>query len=363
MIVPFINLRPGLESTRELWETRLAEMFTDMQFILGKQLRNFEKEFAEFLGCSYSVGVGSGSNALELCLRVMNVQGEVITSTLTSPFTALAILAAGAQPVFADVNEETLLIDMSTVSNQLSNRATAIIPVHLYGQVCNMEEITDIARSCNLLVLQDACQAHGARFRRIPLTHFSACVSYSFYPTKNLGCLGDGGAIATNDRRIQTKLRSIRDGARKDGRHVSYGPGINSRLDEIQACYLRAFLTRLSVWNQCRAVIATAYDSLLNDCPGIQLMKRTSDSVNHIYAIRAIKRNALRKYLADRGVETGIHYPVPLHLQPAFTATQRRKRLPVAEKACRQLLSLPIWPQMSQSQVNMVAEHVRSFYR
>lgn len=213
------------------------------------------------------------------------------------------------------------------------------------------------------MLVQDACQAHGARFRERPLTDFSPYVAYSFYPTKNLGALGDGGAIATNGGAISNRLRLLRDGGRKDDQ-VSRIPAINSRLDEMQCCYLRAFLPHLDDWNFRRAQLANLYDVLLRPCHGVRSVARGCGSVNHLYVIRAMNRDRLRDCLARHGVMTAVHYPNPLHLQPAFRSrVLQRGGLPRAEKACREIVSLPLWPYMPDAAVTEVTARILEFYR
>lgn len=365
MKIPFVNLRPSLQATEADWRARLAEMFERSQFILGEQVAAFEREFAQAMGARFAVGVGSGTAALELCLREAGLPAsrrEVITSPLTAPFTALAILAAGGQPRFADLDENTLLLDPDDAGNRATRRTGALLPVHLYGRPCDLARFRKLASAMDAILVQDACQAHGARFRGKPLAAYSPYVAYSFYPTKNLGCLGDGGAVVTNQRRIAQRLAMLRDGGRA-GSHVSRLPGINSRLDEMQACYLRAFLPRLTAWNAHRAWITSLYDEALRDCPGVRLLDREG-SVNHLYVIRVERREKLRQYLNSHGIATAIHYPVPLHLQPAFRdCGARRGDLPVAERACREILSLPLWPYMPPPMAEEVATRIREFYR
>lgn len=366
MPVPIVNLRVQLEATRPQWQQKLEELFARMQFILGEQVGAFEREFAAAMGARFAVGVGNGATAIELCLREAGLAGsgrEVITSALTSPFTAIAILAAGCRPRFADVDPDTLQIDADDAGNRIGRRTAAVVPVHLYGQPCAIDLFARLARDHGLKLIQDACQAHGARFQGKPFTQFSPYVAYSFYPTKNLGCVGDGGAVLTSRLRVADRLRQLRDGGRRGGQ-VAYLPGINSRLDEMQACYLRAFLPALAEWNASRAQTARFYDEALGDCPGVRLVKRTADSVCHLYVIRAWKRNRLRQYLAEKGIVTAIHYPLPLHLHPAFAeAGLRRGALPHAEKACREIVTLPLWPYLPQAAAEEVVQRVWEFYR
>jgi dTDP-4-amino-4,6-dideoxygalactose transaminase len=358
-MIPLMNLRPALETTAKDWQPLLDRMHSRANYILGEQVRTFERDFASAMGARYSVGVGSGSSAIELCLRAAGVTGQVITSPLTSPFTGLAILAAGAQPRFADIDPESLLLDPGDVENRMTKRTAAILPVHLYGQPCDLPRFAKLTKT----LIQDACQAHAARSGHRPLTNYSSYVAYSFYPTKNLGCLGDGGAVATDSKRVADRIRLLRDGGR--GRdHVSLAPGVNSRLDEMQACFLSAFLPHLVDWNARRARIAALYDEALRLCDGVRIVRRNANSVNHLYVIRVKGRESLRAFLNERGIGVGVHYPVPLHLQPTFAAYgAKRGDLPRAEKVAREVLSLPIWPHLPDSDALRVAEAIRGYFR
>lgn len=361
--LPMVNLAPLLHATATAWQRNLERLFAGMQFVLGEQVETFEQEFAAALGAAQVVGVGTGTGAIELGLRAAGIWGrtqEVIVPALTSPFTALAICNAGARPVFADVDPDRLLIDPQDAASRITSRTAAIVPVHLYGQVCDLRRLSALARSARLAVIQDACQAHGATFDGLPLTRFSRFVAYSFYPTKNLGCLGDGGAIATRSAKLAAKLRMLRDGGR--GRdQLSRCPAVNSRLDELQACFLRAFLPKLQEWNANRAQLAELYDEALSLCPAVRPVLRGPESVNHLYVIRVPRRQSLRAYLAQQNIGSAVHYSVPLHLHPAF-AEFRRGGYPHAEQACREILSLPLWPYMRDSDVLTVAEHIRRFF-
>ncbi len=368
MPVPQVNLKPLLRATAKEWRANLRRLMNRAQFILGEELRGFEEEFARAMGARFAVGVGSGTDAIELCLRDAGVSGgEVLTSALTAPFTAVAIRAAGCTPRFSDIEPATLQMDPGDAAARITTRTRAIVPVHLYGQPCAIDVFARLARRHGLVLIQDAAQAHGARFHGRPLTAFSSYVAYSFYPTKNLGALGDGGAILTNSPAAAKRLRTARDGGRQGGQ-VSHAAGINSRLDEMQCCFLRAFLPRLDEWNTHRARLAAIYDEELTGCPGVRpgaspdvsLVKRTADSVHHIYAIRAEQRDRLREYLARYGIGTAVHYPAPLHQHPAFA---QRVSLPYAECATKEILSLPLGPYLRESAARRVAARVRRFYR
>jgi dTDP-4-amino-4,6-dideoxygalactose transaminase len=360
--VPQTNIKSGLSETEPLWRKNFERVLERAQFVLGEELNAFEDEFAHAMDARYAIGVGSGTAAIELCLRerlIVSHDQEVLTSPLTAPFTGLAVLSAGASVRFADVNPNTLLLDPISVAGRVTTHTAAILPVHLYGQPCPLEQFCHFDKP----VIQDACQAHGARHEGRPFTGYSDWVAYSFYPTKNLGCLGDGGAITTNDPSIAQGIRVLRDGGRSRN-HVSSIAGINSRLDDLQCGFLRAFLPYLEIWNERRRHLADAYDRILTNCAGVQLLKRSPESVNHLYVIRAERRDTLREELLKLGISTGVHYPVPLHLQPAFADCGAKKGdLPHAEKACTEILSLPLWPNMEPQTTEIVGEAIRRFYR
>jgi len=360
MSVPMVDLRPILAATEPAWRANLARLFDRMQFVLGEQVAAFEEELAAAWGAGFAVAVGSGTAALELSLRAVGLGEsgrEILLPALTSPFTAQAVLAAGCRPRFADVDAETLLLDPVDAEARIGKRTAAILPVHLYGQAPPMRELAKRARRRGLLVVQDACQAHG-----VPLVHFSPAVAYSFYPTKNLPCLGDGGAVLTDSRAVAVRLRRLRDGGRHNDQ-LARVRAVNSRLDEMQACYLRAFLPKLAKWNADRARLASLYDQALAGCPGVRTVARGAESVCHLYVVRAARRDRLRQHLAKHGIASGVHYAVPLHLQPAFADSGlKRGSLPVAERACREIVSLPLWPYMPDAAVAEVADRVREFY-
>lgn len=357
MRIPVANLRPALAAAEPVWRANLEALFAAGQFILGPQLEAFEREFAEAMGARFAIGVGNGTDAIALALRDAGVRGEVLTTALTAPFTATAIRAAGCDPRFVDVDPVILQMDTRDLERRVTENTRAVVAVHLYGQPSPLRPDRDV------VLIQDACQAHGARMNGSPLTEYSKYVCYSFYPTKNLGALGDGGAITTNDEDAARRLRSLRDGGRGPVPQVAELRGVNSRLDEMQCCFLRAFLPHLGEWNEQRRRIAGRYDELLSGCPGVDLVVRSLESVCHLYVIRAERRAQLRRYLEKCGIGTAIHYPVPLHLHPAFNDCGLKPGdLPEAERACDEILTLPLWPYMEDSMVAEVAERVWAFY-
>jgi dTDP-4-amino-4,6-dideoxygalactose transaminase len=333
---------------------------------------SFEAEFARFCGARYSVGVGSGTQALEIALWLSGIlpgrNQEVITTPLTAAFTAHAIVAAGARPVFADVDPVTLLLDPAAVRRCISRRTAAILPVHLYGQACDLDALRLLAEETGCALIQDAAQAHGAQWNVRPLAHYSDWTAFSFYPTKNLGCLGDGGALVTDRGDLAEQARRFRDGGRARGHgHVAQTAGINSRLDEVQAAILRIHLRRLPSWNRTRARLAALYDRLLAaHAPGKVLRPAApslSRSSHHLYIIRTRHRGALRNFLAQRGIATAIHYQRPLHLQPAFRWLGYQKGdFPAAERAAREVCSLPLDPFLRPADLRRIALEIGRFF-
>ena len=367
MRIPIVNLKPTIEETREVWQSNLDAMMERGFFVLGPELERFETSLAKTLEAKFAIGVSSGSTAIEICLRDADVtrdKQQVITSALTAPFTGVSIAAAGASPRFADVDPETLQVDADDMGNRISKKTAALLPVHLYGQPAEIGKIAKISRHYKLSLIQDACQSHGA----LPFTEYGDYVALSFYPTKNLGCLGDGGAILTSKEKLAKRLTQIRDGGRGSGglpqNQIAYVKGINARLDEMQCCYLNAFLPQLDRWNQQRRGLAAVYDEMLNEIDGVQIVRRSAESVCHLYVIRAQRRDGLREFLSKLGIGSGIHYPVPLHLHPAFASSKQKKGdLPNAEKAAEEIISLPLWPQLPVEQVRETADAVRRYYQ
>jgi dTDP-4-amino-4,6-dideoxygalactose transaminase len=364
--VPFADFNLQRETLEADIYDALERVISRGWYILGPEVEAFEQEFANFLGASRAVGVATGTDALSLSLEALGIGhgDEVITSPLTATFTALAISRTGARPVFADVDPTTLNLAVDSVEKRLSLFTKAIIPVHLYGNPCDLPRIMDLARDKALRVVEDACQAHGARIdgKRAGTWGDTGC--FSFYPTKNLGALGDGGLVATDDDDLADRLMRLRNGG-QSSRYVHDEVGVNSRLDELQAAVLRVKLERLEGWNQRRRDLADVYCEVLKGSP-VEPVATTpeSESVRHLFVVRAPDREGLCEALVADGVQTLIHYPVPAHLQPAYRDLgQGKGSCPVAEKAAEEILSLPLYPELTEEQVERVANAIRAYYR
>ncbi len=361
MKIPFLDLARETRTLRKEMEAAASHVLDRGRFILDAEVEAFEREWARFCGASAAVGVGNGTQALEIALRaiVLKPGDEVITTPLTAAFTGLAILAAGGTPVFADVDKDTLLLDPEAAASKITARTRAIIPVHLYGRVANLRAFGALARKHGLEIIQDACQAHGATWAGKPLSDFSRAVAYSFYPTKNLGALGDGGALVTNDLGLEAAARVLRNGG-MGASGASERPAINSRLDELQAAFLRVKLSSLGEWNRARRALAAEY--ALHGFPPVGGMTAAAgEHVFHLYVILEERRKALCAALAKRGIGYAVHYPLPLHLQPAFAGCAAAGSLPVAEAACRQIVSLPLNPFLSHDEVGEVCRAIADF--
>jgi len=334
------------------------------RYILGEEVKTFESEFAAYIGVAHGIGVGSGTEALHITLAACGIGtgDEVITVSHTAVATVAAIELCGATPVLVDIEPDYYTLDPDKLESTIMPRTKAIIPVHLYGQPADLTPILEIARRHGVRVIEDCAQAHGAMYgeRRVGAWGDIAC--FSFYPTKNLGALGDGGMVVTNDAALAERARLLREYGWAE-RYVSHIPGLNSRLDEVQAAALRVKLRYLDTDNAARARRAQDYHQALR---GTQLSapKRRSDAthVYHLYVIRCSERDELQTWLKARGVGTLIHYPVPIHLQPAYRGRLRGgDNLPETERAAHQVLSLPMYPELSELELQMVAGTVQSF--
>ena len=361
--IPFLSLVPDDDGhdVRAAVERVIASGW----YVLGPEVEAFESEFARAMGAAHAVGVGTGTDAIALILRALGIGpgDEVITTPLSAAYTALAIMMTGARPVFADIDPVRLTIDPEQVGRAIGPRTRAILPVHLYGQAAEMTALERVARHHNLAIVEDCCQAHLATAEGRPVGTIGVAGAFSFYPTKNLGALGDGGAVVTSDPALAARIRRLRNGGQSDRYHHE-DAGVNSRLDEIQAAILRARLPRLGAWTDRRRALAARYRRLLQDAPGVDVpAERDLGHVYHLFVVRAVRgvqsaRADLQASLASRGIETLIHYPVPIPRQPALAGAQPVD-CPIAARACDDVLSLPLYPGLSETDVDLVAASVR----
>jgi len=361
-MIPFLELKSQYESIKEEIRQAMDDVLESGWFILGPNVEAFEAEFAQYCGVRFGVGVGSGTEALHLALLACGVQAsdEVITVPNTAIATALAITMAGATPVFVDIDPQSYNMDVSKIERAIRPKTKAILPVHLFGQTADMDHILAIARGHGLKVIEDACQAHGAEYKGKRAGSLADAGCFSFYPTKNLGAYGDGGMVVTNDEEIAQRVRLLRNYGERE-RYYHSIKGFNSRLDELQAAILRVKLKRLDEWNSARRQKAKLYDQLLAGSEVITPREMDyGEHIYHLYVIRAKFRDELRRFLESKGVGTLIHYPVPLHLQEAYSNLGlKRGALPVAERYADEILSLPLYPELSREAQEMVASIIR----
>ncbi len=335
-------------------------------YILGIEVESFEKEFAKYLGVKHVIGVGNGLDALHISLMSLGigVGDEVITTPLSAVATTLAIISVGAMPIFVDVNLDGQ-IDATQIEAKITSSTKAILPVHLYGNACDITTILKIAKKHNLQVIEDAAQAHGSSFHGQKLGTFGIVGCFSFYPTKNLGTIGgDAGAVATNDDNLAKTMRQLRNyGEASKYNTVRYG--INSRLDEIHASFLRAKLTWLDNSNKKKRDIAKFYDQALTGLDHLQIIHPNHNSVGNIhqYVITTSNRDKLQQYLKNLGIPTLIHYPTPIHQQPFFATKYGKNPLPIAEKFCQTTLSLPSHEYMTTDEINQVIKAIHAFFK
>lgn len=361
-VIPFAN--PGADNRQLIQE--LAEAFEEVVesgwFILSDKVEQFEKAFASYCHTQYCIGVGNGTEAITLTLLAYGIGpgDEVICPSLTATFTALGISATGATPVFADVDEQTYTIDPQDIEHRITLKTKAIIPVHLYGHPADMDQINDLARRHKLIVIEDAAQAHGAWYKGQKVGSLAEAACFSFYPTKNLGALGDGGAVTTNDEKVAEKIIMLRNGGQKSrSEHVLLGR--NSRLDELQAAFLLTKLPYLDEWNKKRQQLAVGYQKELTGLPiGIPRQAAWATSVWHLFVIRAKRRAELMAYLKKNNIATQIHYPVPAHWQPIYR--QKDDHLPTTEKLVKEIMSLPMFPGLTQAQVVSIGHAIKTFF-
>jgi dTDP-4-amino-4,6-dideoxygalactose transaminase len=351
------NPRAQYEAHQAAIDAALRRVLESGRYILGEEVLAFEREFASYLGVRHAVGVGSGTEALHLALAACQIgQGdEVITVAHTAVATVAAIELAGATPVFVDIDPDYFTLDPNQLENAITSRTKAIIPIHLYGQPADLQAILSVAQRYSLRVIEDCAQAHGATYRERRVGSYGDMACFSFYPTKNLGAIGDGGAVTTNDSELADRVRYLREYGWVE-RNLSTIRGWNSRLDELQAAILRVKLQFLDADNAHRRRIADLYDQLLRDSDLILPQRRVDAThVFHLYVVRSEERDDLVERLRANGVGAMIHYPVPVHLQPAYAGRiAGAEDLPHTERVAKEILSLPIYPELTDTEVHKV---------
>jgi dTDP-4-amino-4,6-dideoxygalactose transaminase len=364
--IPLVDLRKQYAPLKAEILSGIGHVLEGMQLFLGENVQGLEKEFAAFCGAAHGIGVSDGTTALHLILRALGIGpgDEVITVSHTFIATAEAIILTGAKPVFVDIHPETFLMDVSQVEAKIMPNTKAILPVHLYGQTVDMDPLLEIAKRHHLKVVEDACQAHGAEYKGRKAGSLGDAAGFSFYYSKNLGAYGEGGFITTNDPDLALRIRKIRDhgsGARYHHDLI----GLNGRLDELQAVVLRAKLPHLAAWNERRREHAQQYAELMTDSPVTTPVERSENChVYHLYVIQAPNRDELQAWLKSQGVFTGIHYPIPIHLQAsaAFLGYQKGDLL-VTEEVTGNILSLPMYAELEGEEIGYIAQKIKEFYR
>ena len=366
MKIPLVNLSLQYQQLAPEIEPKLIEIMKKGAFVLGEEVSLFEKEFAKFCETHYAIGVGSGTEAIQLALLAGGIKSgdEVITAANTFIATVGAIYWSGAKPVLVDVDEKNYNIDLNLIERAITPKTKAIVPVHLFGQPVDMDKLMNIAKKHNLLVIEDACQAHGATWRGKKVGSSGKIGAFSFYPAKNLGAYGDGGMIVTNDKKIADEIRMLRDHGQQQ-KYFHQIKGFNSRLDNIQAAILRIKLRHLNEWNRLRNEHAKLYTELLKDTSLITpYVEPSAYHVFHLYVVRSKKRDQLREFLKERGIGTGIHYPIPIHLSGAYKDLGYKKGdFPVTEQISQEFISLPMFPELKKEDIHYITNSIKKFER
>lgn len=365
MNVPFVDLNVQYQSIATEVQEAISRVIERSAFILGDELELFEREFAEYCETGFAVGLDNGTSALELALRAYGIgdEDEVITSAHTFIATASAIAFTGARPVLVDIDSNTYNLNPDQIEAAITSNTKAIIPVHLYGQPADMDKVMDIASNHNLIVIEDACQAHGARYKNRRVGSIGDAAAFSFYPSKNLGAYGDGGILVTDNEELAEKIRMLRNYGQKE-KYNHLFLAYNRRLDTIQAAILRVKLKLLDDWNESRRRAASLYNRLIADSViHLPYCAPYAEHVYYLYVIRVSKRDKLQAWLKTKGVATGIHYPVPIHQQKAYEYLGYKEGdFPITEQYVGEFLSLPMFPEITEEQIAYVAECIQSFY-
>ncbi len=364
MEIPFVSFEPMHNEIEEEILNKFKEVYEKNWFINGTEVELFQSEFAKYCGSKYCVGCGNGLDALHLILRAYDIkQGdEVIIPSNTYIATALAVSYVGATPIFVEPDINTYNINPENIEKVINKKTKAIIVVHLYGQPADMDAINEVAKKYNLKVIEDSAQAHGALYKGRKTGNLGDSAGFSFYPGKNIGALGDGGAVVTNDKELAEKVKALSD----YGSNVKYNhmyKGVNSRLDEVQAAFLRIKLRNLDKWNNFRGKVAGKYlEGINNDRVIKPIVSDFSNHVWHIFALRTEKRDEFQRYLSENGIGTTIHYPKAIHLQEAYKELNINKgALPIAEKIADEVISIPMWYGMKDAEIEYIVEKVNDW--
>lgn len=361
MIIPFIDLKREYAEISEEITQSIQRVVKSGWFILGEEVKKLEEEFANYIGTKYGIGVNSGSDALLLTLKALGIGkgDEVITVSHTFISTVDAIVRNGAKPAFVDIEPDTYCIDVTRIEKRVTEKTRAILPVHLYGHPADMAPIMEIAQKYNLYVIEDACQAHGGEYKGRKVGSIGDLGCFSFYPTKNLGSYGDGGMAVTNNEELAEKLRMLRNYGQAQKYHHNF-VGVSSRLDEIQAAILCVKLEHLDEWNEKRRRVANLYREFSENSSVIMPIERDyAKHVYHLYVIRCSDRDKLQQHLLRNGIQTQIHYPIPVHKQKAYLDLGVDADLHVTENICNEILSLPIFPELENGEVEYIIDAIK----
>lgn len=364
-MIKFVDLKQQYSSIKEEVDSAVKNVIDSANFILGEHLRDFEREFAHYCNAKYSVGLNTGTSALHLALLANGIGkgDEVITAPNTFIATCEAISYTGAAPKLVDIDEQTYNMDPKKLEKSITPKTKAIIPVHLYGQPADMKVIMEIAEKNGIAVIEDACQAHGAEHckKRVPVSDIGC---FSFYPGKNLGAYGEGGAVVTNSVEFDEIIRAYRDHGQIK-KHVHKYIGYNYRLEEIQAAILRVKLKHLDKWIEMRRKNARMYNELLEGCDAVTPVEKDYNKhVYHLYVVKVKNRQKIIEHLNSKGIQTAIHYPVPIHLQEAYSNLgYKNGSFPIAEKCVDEILSLPMYPELKEEEISFVAQSIKNFFK
>lgn len=366
--IEFMQLKSQYHSIKKEINEAIEGVLERGWFVLGKELKGFEKEFSHYIGVKECAGVNSGSDALEFSLKALGIGkgDEVIIPANAYISTAVAISKVGAKPVFVEINERNFNIDEKRIEEKITSSTKAIIPVHLYGQSCNIEAIQKIAEKHGMKIVEDCCQAHGAEFKGTKVGSFGEAACFSFYPSKNFGAYGDAGAVVTDDKELIKKIKQLRnygESKKNNGLHYYAIKGYNSKLDELQAAILRVKLKHLDEWNEKRRRKAKLYNELLEKSRVITPIEESyAKHVYYVYVIRSKKRDKLKEYLKTKKIATQIHFPAPVYLQEAFKELSLGKNsYEITERVCREILSLPLYPELEEEKIERICKNIKSF--